>query len=934
MNWNQGSLVRTITIFLAAGFLCFAVAFVHVLAQEITSTPAPSATPSLPPTPACSPCAVSARGNVYESFGSQPLEDACVLLEWEDRCWGEQRQEVFTDAGGYYETIQLGTHAVGQGRLTASFSGYGTDHHEFISCGDHIRDFFLEPLAPAPPEFFQLTEVQSLRVTTPRGTTRYDLAYQLRDTAGEIYSRGHIFDTENRFYSQQSGEGAVLLRSFAHQGFSTEPGDNLLVTYDGGRQKRIYLPALTGYTELYVASDGSTYYDSDLLLPAQFALSGTPTPTLTPRGYHSPTPTPQGFTTSSPTPRPQPSCMSCPDLSPGSITLTEQTSSREVIYNFIYDCRRNPDQIHNWWTSATDWLEVDPPQGFGFDSQTFVVTVSLGDTSSLAPGEYREIVNFHDDWICDMADLQVNFTVPPPTPAPTPAHFLLGDLENLQVTHPRGDWPYDLVYRLRDAGGSTTWGHIYDRQNTFYDLAASWSYVRIEAFAHSGYSPQAGDDLRLTYDGGKDFHIYLPAFSGYLQLFVGSDGATYYDFSLTNLAQAALPPTPSTTPTPNGYRTPTPTPSSSPTPDGYLPSTPCPCAPNVDPPTITLTDREPSRTVTYHMLWSNTGLPGEIYSWWTSATDWLVVDPHRGFGFEPQNFTVTVSLGDTSSLGPGLHYGRVYFHDDWDFNTWLNVTYVVPTPTPGPTPTPPVLVLDSGDFDGDGTAEIAVFRPASGLWASRGLSRFYFGRAGDLPVSGDYRGDGTAGAAIYRPANGLWAIRNLTRVYTGFTASVPVPGDYDGNGSCDIGIYRQGLWSIPGLTRFWFGSGPYIPVPGDYTGDGRTDMAVFRGERNLWAVRGITRIYFGGAGDRPVPGDYLGDGCRVPAIFRPAAGLWVVRGWTRVYYGRGEDFPVSADFTGAGYDDPAVFRPATGLWAVRGQTRAYFGAPSDLPATR
>ncbi|MDP8236601.1 MAG: hypothetical protein P9M08_09470 [Candidatus Erginobacter occultus] len=670
MNVNRGLPVRTAAIFWRPAS-SISVGSARASAVDITPTPAPSTTPSPPPTTACSPCSVSAQGNVYDSANSQPLENALVLLEWEDRCWGEQQQEVFTDASGYYETIQLNTHAVGQGRLTASFSGYGMDCYDFTSCGDHPHDFHLDPLPTPDPAgaFFRLTEVESLRVTHPRGSTRYDLAYQLRDTAGEISSRGHIFDTENRFYPNQSGEVSVLLRSFVHQGFTTQSGDNLLVTYDAGRQKRIYLPELTGYTELYVGADGSTYYDSDLLLPAQFALPGTPTPTLTPRGYHSPTTTPQSYITPTPPPSPQPSCMSCPGLVPGSITLSEQTSSREVIYDFTYDCRRNPDQIHNWWTSSTDWLTVDPPQGFGFDSQTFAVTVSLG---------------------------------------------------------------------------------------------------------------------------------------------------------------------------------------------------------------------------------------------------------------------------DTSLLGPGPHADRVFFHDDWGGCSicWLDVQYVGTTPTPSPTASPPVLVLDSGDYDGDGTAEIAVFRPASGLWAMRGLSRFYFGRAGDLPVSGDYRGDGTAGAALYRSSTGLWAIRNLTRIYTGFTASVPVPGDYAGDGTCDIGIYFRGLWSIPGLTRFWFGSAPYIPVPGDYTGDGRTDIAVFRGERNLWAVRGITRIYFGAASDRPVPGDYLGDGLWVPAIFRPATGLWAVRGWTRVYYGRGGDFPVPADFSGAGYDDPAVFRPATGLWAVRGLTRAYFGASGDLPATR
>lgn len=637
--------------------------------------------------------------------------------------------------------------------------------------------------------------------------------------------------------------------------------------------------------------------------------------------YKSTVPTP----TSSPQP---PYCYGCPQLSTSYITLSDQAPSREIIYDFCFNCLQETNLIHNWWTSATDWLIVDPPQGFGFDSQTFAVTVSLGDTSSLAPGEYGEWVKFHDDWVCDMAWLWVSYRHPPPE------FFCLTDLEDLRVTHPRSDLPYQLVYRLRYAPGSSAWGHTYDRENRFYDGVILPREVVVEAFAHAGYSPRPGDDLRLTHDGGRDFHIYLPAFTGYTELYVADSGATYCDHRLTILAQAALPPTPSTTPTPVGYCTPSPTPSISPTPPGYRTPTPIPGAPSVEPASIVLTDREPSRTVTYHMLWTNAGMPGVLNGWWTSSTDWLVVDPPRGLGFDSQSFQVTVSLGDTSSLGPGIHREMVIFHDDWDCNASLGVEYVIPTPTPIPTITPAFLVLDSGDFDGDGTAEIAVFRPATGLWAMRGLSRFYFGLPGDIPVSGDYAGEGTAAAAIYRPSTALWAIRSLTRVYTGIAGGIPVPGDYAGDGSCDIAVFRDGLWMIRSRTRVWFGRGGDLPVFGDYAGDGRAGIAVFRGESNLWAVRDFTRCYFGAAGDRPVPGDYPGDGFRVPAVYRPATGLWAVRDWTRLYFGRGGDYPVPAAFAGAGYDDPAVFRPATGLWAVRGQTRLYYGATGDLPTTR
>ncbi len=43
--------------------------------------------------------------------------------------------------------------------------------------------------------------------------------------------------------------------------------------------------------------------------------------------------------------------------------------------------------------------------------------------------------------------------------------------------------------------------------------------------------------------------------------------------------------------------------------------------------------------------------------------------------------------------------------------------------------------VGSGDYNGDGTDEIAVFRPATGLWVVRGLSRVYYGAEGDAPAT-------------------------------------------------------------------------------------------------------------------------------------------------------------------------------------------------------
>jgi len=257
-----------------------------------------------------------------------------------------------------------------------------------------------------------------------------------------------------------------------------------------------------------------------------------------------------------------------------------------------------------------------------------------------------------------------------------------------------------------------------------------------------------------------------------------------------------------------------------------------------------------------------------------------------------------------------------------------------------PTPTPPPLdssqFNDSGDYNGDGTSDIAIFRPRSGLWAIRGVSRLYFGPSSALTVSGDYNGNGTTDVAVFIPASGLWAARNVSRVYFGTSNDTPLPGDYNGDGAADIGIFRRtsGLWAVRAITRTYFGSGEDSPVPGDWNGDGTADFGIFRGSSGLWAIRGISRVYFGGSDDSVVPGDYNGDGSCDFGIFRGSSGLWAIRGVSRNYFGSLIDQPVPADYTGDGRDDLGLFRESSGLWAVKGITRVYYGGGGDVPVTR
>ena len=266
-----------------------------------------------------------------------------------------------------------------------------------------------------------------------------------------------------------------------------------------------------------------------------------------------------------------------------------------------------------------------------------------------------------------------------------------------------------------------------------------------------------------------------------------------------------------------------------------------------------------------------------------------------------------------------------------------------------------VSVLD--DYDRDGRADAAVFRPSNRVWSivgsgGNGTVTTVFDQPGNVPLRGDFDGDGTADRAVWNPTTSTFTIEQSTlglKVQQLGWGGVDLPAvaDYDGDGKTDVAVYSPvggyiaAVRSTAGGIFYSLDARGGFPISADFDGDFKADPAVFNPATAVWTIQrsttGVISTTQFGAGtqvmptspDVPLPADFDGDGKADFALYRQTSAEWIIRysgggnsfdsatgrflqfGWA------GVDVPTPSDYDGDGKADLSVYRPTTGQYFTR-----------------
>jgi YD repeat-containing protein len=326
------------------------------------------------------------------------------------------------------------------------------------------------------------------------------------------------------------------------------------------------------------------------------------------------------------------------------------------------------------------------------------------------------------------------------------------------------------------------------------------------------------------------------------------------------------------------------------------------------------------------------------------------------------SFPAGAANGSTASITVPL-IRRAGHQGTRTFTVGLASAAGVTVGTPSSTTVTIVDVTTRGDFDGDRKTDLTVWRATNGdyYWLTSSSSYDYtsgqgvqFGNQGlgDVPMVGDVDGDGRADLIVWRASTGVWYWNLSSTSYTsggnlalGTSGDQPLLGDFDGDGKVDFAVWHPATgtysWTTSSSnygslgTQQW-GSNALNDkaMLADIDGDGKSDFVVWRPGTGTWYyllsstnyVYGDSRVFGDQSqGDQPLLGDFDGDGRADLAVWRTNGGLWrwvtsssgydtsqvTEHQWGSSAYG---DVPVIADIDGDGKADLVVWRATNGTW--------------------